>query len=199
MNVLLVEDQALVRGALFALLSMEASITTIDQCANGVEALDILAKKDVDIVLSDIEMPMMNGIELIEKVAEQYPKIKTVIVTTFGRAGYIRRALDAGVNAFLLKDAPSDELVKTLQQVMLGKRVIDTELALMALDDRDPLSVKERKALKFAGDGMKTKAIAVELCLSEGTVRNYLSEAILKLNANNSIDAARIARLKGWL
>lgn len=122
-----------------------------------------------------------------------------VVITTFGRAGYIKRAIEAGVGGFLLKDAPSETLVSSIQQVMAGKRVIDPELAMMAIGDIDPLNDKERRALRFASEGKSTAEIADMLFIAEGTVRNYLSEAIAKLNASNRIDAARIAKQKGWL
>lgn len=199
MKILLVEDQALVRGALYALLKMEDGIESVEQCENGVQALAYLKNHKVDIVLTDIEMPEMNGIELLERIRHLHPELKTVVVTTFGRAGFVRRAIDAGANAFLLKDAPSAELAETLFKVMEGRRVIDSELALMALGDKDPLTLKERKALQLVFDGFKTKQIACQLYLSEGTIRNYLSEAISKLHAANSVDAARIAKQKGWL
>jgi len=202
-KVLIAEDQAMVRGALAALLGMEQSIEVTGQVEDGRAALDFLrdspSDKPVDILLTDIEMPRLTGIELAEKVSELYPDIRTVIVTTFGRAGYIRRAMAAGVYAFLLKDSPSEKLAEALTKVMQGKKAIDPELAIAALDDRDPLTEKERKALRLAGTGKKTSEIAAELFLSAGTVRNYLSEAIAKLNATNRIDAARIARQKGWL
>lgn len=198
-KVLLVEDQAMVRGALCALLNLEDGIKVIDQAENGRIALEKLNQLDVDVLLSDIEMPEMTGIELAEIVAERHPRLKTVIITTFGRAGYIKRAIASGVAGFLLKDAPSEQLASALRKVMEGKKFIDPELAIAALDDRDPLSDKERKALRLAGAGKKTSEIAELLFLSEGTVRNYLSEAISKLNATNRIDAARIARQKGWL
>lgn len=198
-KILLVEDQALVRGALYALLKMEDGIESVEQCENGVQALAYLKSHKVDIVLTDIEMPEMNGIELLERIRHLHPELKTVVVTTFGRAGFVRRAIDAGANAFLLKDAPSAELAETLFKVMEGRRVIDSELALMALGDKDPLTLKERKALQLVFDGFKTKQIACQLYLSEGTIRNYLSEAISKLHAANSVDAARIAKQKGWL
>jgi len=202
-KVLIAEDQAMVRGALAALLGMEQNIEVTGQVEDGRAALDFLrdspSDKPVDILLADIEMPRLTGIELAEKVSELYPDIRTVIVTTFGRAGYIRRAMAAGVYAFLLKDSPSENLAEALTKVMQGKKAIDPELAIAALDDRDPLTEKERKALRLAGTGKKTSEIAAELFLSAGTVRNYLSEAIAKLNATNRIDAARIARQKGWL
>ncbi len=141
----------------------------------------------------------MTGLELIEQVKKQYPELKSVVITTFARAGYIKRALMNGVRGFLLKDCPSDELADSLRKIMQGKKIVDPPLALQALDDVAPFSHKERKALKLVGEGKKTSDIANELCLSEGTIRSYLSESIAKLNATKRIDAARIARQKGWL
>jgi len=198
-KILVAEDQAMVRGALAALLNMEEGMEVAAQVENGKQALAVLKEQQVDILVSDIEMPEMNGIELAERVAKAHPQVKTVIVTTFGRAGYVKRALAAGVQAFLLKDSPSEKLAASLRKVMRGQKVIDAELAIAALDDLDPLSEKERKALKLAEEGKSTADIAKLLFLSEGTVRNYLSEAISKLNASNRVDAARIARQKGWL
>ena len=203
-NVLLAEDQSMVRGALAALLNMEENIRVVAQVEDGKAALEYLNRTHsetdaIDIVLTDIEMPNITGIELAEILAEKFPELRTVIVTTVGSAGYIRRALAAGVYGFILKDAPSEILAEVLYKAMAGKKTIDPELAIAALDDKDPLSDKERKALRLAGSGKKTAEIANDLCLSEGTVRNYLSEAISKLNATNRIDAARIARQKGWL
>ncbi|GAA73894.1 chemotaxis protein CheY [Pseudoalteromonas sp. BSi20480] len=199
----LVEDQALVRDAVSALLSLDFNIDVIGQASNGLDALNAINALDEDampdIILTDIEMPKMNGIELSEKIAMQFPAIKMVIMTTFSRAGYIRRSLSAGVKGFILKEAPSDELINALKKVMQGQKVIDPELAINALDDADPLTDKERKALKLASDGLKTSEIATQLFISEGTTRNYLSDAIAKLNATNRIDAARIAKQKGWL
>lgn len=202
-KVYLVEDQALVRDAIAALLSLDFNIEIIGQASNGQDALNAIEALDSDlhpdIILTDIEMPTMNGIELSEKIAAKFPAIKMVIMTTFSRAGYIRRALTAGVKGFILKEAPSEELINALKKVMLGQKVIDPELAINALDDADPLTNKERKALKLASDGLKTSDIAKQLFISEGTTRNYLSDAIAKLNATNRIDAARIAKQKGWL
>ena len=202
-KVYLVEDQALVRDAVAALLSLDFNIEVIGQASNGQDALNEInaLSKDLhpDIVLTDIEMPSMNGIELSEQIAAKHPAINMVIMTTFSRAGYIRRSLSAGVKGFILKEAPSEELINALKKVMQGQKVIDPELAINALDDADPLTDKERKALKLASDGLKTSEIAKQLYISEGTTRNYLSDAIAKLNATNRIDAARIARQKGWL
>ncbi|NWL15354.1 MULTISPECIES: response regulator transcription factor [unclassified Pseudoalteromonas] len=202
-KVYLVEDQALVRDAVAALLSLDFNIEVIGQACNGRDALNEISalSKDLhpDIILTDIEMPSINGIELSEQIAAKYPAINMVIMTTFSRAGYIRRSLNAGVKGFILKEAPSEELINALKKVMQGQKVIDPELAINALDDADPLTDKERKALKLASDGLKTSEIAKQLYISEGTTRNYLSDAIAKLNATNRIDAARIARQKGWL
>jgi two-component system response regulator DesR len=198
-KVYLVEDQGLVRGAVAALLSLDISIEVVGQATNGQTALKDITESKPDIVLTDIEMPIMTGIELAERLNRDFPDIKVVIMTTFSRAGYIRRSMAAGVKGFVLKEAPSDSLIATLKKVMAGQKVIDTDLALNALEDNDPLSDKERKALQLAGEGLKTADIASKLFLSEGTVRNYLSEAIAKLNASNRVDAARIAKQKGWL
>ena len=198
-SVLVVEDQVLVREAISALISLDPEIAVIGQASNGQEALTALATLRPDLVLTDIEMPELNGIELAEQIAKSHTAITTVIMTTFSRSGYIKRALAAGVKGFILKEAPSDDLIAAIKKVMQGKKVIDPELALSALDDNDPLSEKERKALALAADGLKTQDIASKLYLSEGTVRNYLSEAISKLGAANRVDAARIAKQKGWL
>lgn len=199
-RILLAEDQAMVRGALAALLTLEHDIEVCAQAEDGEEAKKLLlSEQHFDVLLTDIEMPKVSGIELAEFVSSQNLNIKTIIVTTFGRAGYVRRAMDAGVSAFLLKDSPSNKLADAIRLSLVNKKTIDPELAVAALDDRDPLTAKERKALRLAAEGLKTAEIATTLFLSEGTVRNYLSEAISKLNATNRVDAARIARQKGWL
>lgn len=198
-KVIIVEDQALVRGAISALLDFEENINVVAQAENGVLAIPLIEQFTPDIVLTDIEMPKMSGIELVEIVAVEHPKIKTMIMTTFSRSGYIKRSISAGVSAFILKEAPTEYLVNAINKVMQGKKVIDPELAMSALDDCDPLTEKERKALRLASEGLTTVEIAAKLFLSEGTVRNYLSDAIAKLNATNRIDAARIAQQKGWL
>ena len=200
-RILIAEDQALVRGAIANLLDLEDNIEVVAQAENGEHAVSLLQQhqSEIDIVLTDIEMPLKTGLDLARHINEHNESINVVIMTTFSKSGYIKRALDLGVKAFILKEAPTDYLVKALNIVHAGQRFIDPELALMALDDKDPLSEKERQAIKLAGEGMKTKEIADKLFLSEGTVRNYLSEAISKLNAVNRIDAARIAQQKGWV
>ncbi|AIY67148.1 response regulator transcription factor [Pseudoalteromonas piratica] len=198
-NVLVVEDQQMVREAISTLIGLDPFINVVGQAEDGNSAISFLENHAIDIVLSDIEMPNMTGIELAEAMQKSNTNLKMMIMTTFSKAGYIKRALNAGVYAFILKEAPSEQLVNAIKSVNLGKKVIDPELALLALSDTDPLNDKERKALKLAGDGLKTHDIAAKLYLSEGTVRNYLSEAISKLNAVNRVDAARIAQQKGWL
>jgi two-component system response regulator DesR len=198
MKILLAEDQSMVRGALAALLGMEEGFE-ITQAEDGDRAWLLMKQNSYDILLTDIEMPGRSGLELAQWVLQQKIPTKTIIITTFGRSGYIRRAIDMGVAGFLLKDAPSEQLIQAIYKVMDGKRVIDGELAMMALGESDPLNDKERRALRLAAEGKTTAEIATVLCLSEGTVRNYLSEAIAKLHAANRVDAARIARQKGWI
>ncbi len=198
MKILLAEDQSMVRGALAALLGMEDGFE-ITQAEDGDRAWLLMKQESFDILLTDIEMPGRSGLELAQWVLNQKLPTKTIIITTFGRAGYIRRAIDMGVSGFLLKDAPSEQLIEAIYKIMDGKRVIDGELAMMALGETDPLNDKERRALRLAAEGKTTAEISNTLHLSEGTVRNYLSEAIAKLNAANRVDAARIARQKGWI
>ena len=198
MKILLAEDQAMVRTALASLLRLEAGFS-VTEAADGAAAWQLLKQQPFDLLLTDIEMPGKTGIELAQYVQQQNLATKVVIITTFGRAGYVKRAIDAGVGGFLLKDAPVEHLVSAINQVITGKRVIDSELLLNSLGEQDPLTDKERQALRLAADGQSTSEIASTLYIAEGTARNYLSEAISKLNAANRIDAARIARQKGWL
>jgi two-component system response regulator DesR len=198
MKILLAEDQAMVRGALASLLRLSSQHELVE-AADGDAALALLKQQSFDLLLTDIEMPGRSGLELAAWLQHQQSPTKVVIITTFGRSGYIRRALDCGVSGFLLKDAPVQDLLAALEKVQAGKRVIDSELALLALGEQDPLNDKERRALRLAGEGKSTAEISQLLFIAEGTVRNYLSEAMSKLNAANRIDAARIAQQKGWL
>lgn len=200
-TIALAEDQALVRDAIATLLNLEPDLNVIGVFSDGQQLRDWLNSDSAlpDIILSDIEMPNMTGIELAEYCASQKFESKFMIMTTFAKPGYIQRAMSIGVKGFTLKEASSDYLVESIKKVHSGLKVIDPELALSALGEHDPLSEKERKALSLAGNGLKTKEIGEQLFLSEGTVRNYLSEAISKLNATNRVDAARIAKQKGWL
>jgi len=199
LRVLLAEDQAMVRGALSALLNLEPDIDVVGACADGEAAWLALQQLKPDLLVSDIEMPKLSGLELAARIAERGLKTRVVIVTTFARAGYLRRALDAGVVGYLLKDAPAEQLAEALRKVRRGARVIDPQLALEAWSEPDPLNERERRVLRLAGEGVASADIAAQLHLSHGTVRNYLSEAIGKLGAANRIEAYRMARQKGWL
>ncbi|HEX7349175.1 MAG TPA: response regulator transcription factor [Rhodanobacteraceae bacterium] len=199
MRVLLAEDQAMVRGALAALLALEADIEVVGSAADGEAAWREVERLKPDILISDIEMPGLTGLELAQRIQRHELPVKVVIVTTFARAGYLRRALDAGVSGYLLKDAPAEKLADSLRQVQRGGRAIDPELALEAWTEADPLNDRERQVLRLAGEGQSAGDIATRLNLSHGTVRNYLSEAIGKLGVANRIEAYRLARQKGWL
>lgn len=199
-RVLLAEDQTMVRGALAALLELEPDLKVVAQAANGREAERLTREVKPDIVVTDIEMPEWTGLEFAAALKESGSKTHVIILTTFARPGYLRRALDAGARGYLLKDRPATELAAAIRRVHSGLRAIDPELAAEAWSaDIDPLNDRERQILQRAGDGRSSAEIAAELRLSEGTVRNYLSEAIAKLGAANRVDAARIARQRGWL
>lgn len=198
-RIVLAEDQAMVRGALAALLNLESDLDVVEAAPDGEAAWRALQRHTPDILLTDIEMPHVTGLELAQRVQRQGLPTKVVIVTTFARAGFLRRALDAGVQGYLLKDAPAEQLAAALRQVHRGGRAIDAQLALEAWGEADPLTDRERQVLRLAGEGMEANAIARQLNLSHGTVRNYLSEAIGKLGVGNRIEAARLARQKGWL
>ena len=198
-RILLAEDQAMVRGALTALLSLETDIEVIGAAADGEAAWRDVQRLTPDLLVTDIEMPGLTGLELAQRVQRHELPTKVVIVTTFARAGFLRRALDAGVCGYLLKDAPAERLAEALRQVHRGGRAIDPQLALEAWSEHDPLTDRERRVLRLAGEGLSANEIATQLNLSHGTVRNYLSEAIGKLGGGNRIEAYRLARQKGWL
>jgi two-component system response regulator DesR len=198
-RILIAEDQAMLRGALTALLGMENDIEVLGVAADGETAWRELQRLKPDLLVTDIEMPGLTGLELAQRIQRQALPIKVVIVTTFARAGFLRRALEAGVSGYLLKDAPAEQLADALRQVHRGGRAIDPQLALDAWSEADPLNERERKVLRMAGEGMSAGEIATQLNLSHGTVRNYLSEAIGKLGVANRIEAYRLARQKGWL
>lgn len=199
-RVLIAEDQALVLGALAALLGLEGDIEVVGRAHNGQEALALCKSIRPDIVLTDIEMPLMTGLELATALSDAALPSKVVIVTTFARTGYLRRALGAGVRGYLLKDAPADTLATAIRTVHAGGRAIAPELALESWGgDEDPLSERERQVLRLAGEGKSSADIAKLIFLSEGTVRNYLPEAISKLKAGNRVEAFRLARDAGWL
>ncbi|MFJ7195135.1 MULTISPECIES: response regulator [unclassified Streptomyces] len=199
-RLLLAEDQSMVREALAALLGLEPDIEVVAQVARGDEVLAAAREHDIDVALLDIEMPGMTGIEAAAVLQRELPAVKVVVVTTFGRPGYLRRAMESGADAFLVKDAPASQLAAAVRKVLAGERVIDPTLAAAALaDGASPLTERERDVLRTAADGSTNAEIATALHLSQGTVRNYLSMAIQKLAARNRAEAVRIAREKGWL
>ncbi len=190
----------MILGALAALLETEPDIEVRARAANGREALSAVESCHPHVLVTDIEMPEMTGLTLAAEVRARHPATQIVILTTFARPGYLRRALEGGAKGYLLKDRPAAELADAVRRVHRGQRVIDPELAAEAWNsDPDPLTERERQILWRAGEGRSGAEIAAELSLSEGTVRNYLSEAISKLGAANRVEAARIARQRGWL
>ena len=198
-RLVLAEDQAMVRGAIAALLGLESDLEVVAEAGDGEAAWVAVAKQAPDLLVTDIEMPGLTGLDLALRVRDAGLATRVVIITTFARAGYLRRALDAGVRGYLLKDAPSGQLAAALRQVHAGGRVIDPQLAVSAWGEEDPLTERERQVLRLASEGARSADIAEKLHLSHGTVRNYLSEAIGKLGAANRIEAYRVARAKGWL
>ena len=199
-RVVLAEDQGMVRGALSVLLGIEPDIEVVAAASDGEEAFRAVGKHRPDVLVTDIEMPRLTGLELAVKVRELYPETRVLMLTTFARPGYLRRALEAGAHGYLLKDRPSTELADAVRRISHGQRVVDSDLAAEAWGaEADPLSDREREILRRAGEGESTAEVARGLRLSEGTVRNYLSEAISKMGAHNRIEAARLARTKGWL
>jgi two-component system, NarL family, response regulator DesR len=198
-RVLIAEDQAMVAGALAALLAIERDIEVVGTSSNGRDALTAVRQLHPDVLLTDIEMPQMTGLELAAALRSEGQPVRIVMLTTFARPGYLRRALDAGASGYVLKDAPSSRLADAIRRVHAGGRAIDAELAAEAWTEADPLTDRERQILRLAADGRSGPEIAAELRLSEGTVRNYLSDAISKVGGRNRVDAARIARTKGWL
>jgi two-component system, NarL family, response regulator DesR len=199
-RVLLAEDQAMVRGAIAALLELEEDIEIVAEASRGDEVVPAALRSVPDVALLDVEMPGGNGLIAAATLREKLPSCRVIILTTFGRAGYLKRAMESGAVGFLLKDAPSSELAKAIHRVMRGERVVDPDLAAMALSAGDnPLTEREREVLAASEDGATIEDVAARLYLSEGTVRNYLSTAIKKLGARNRIEAARLAERKGWL
>jgi len=198
-RILLAEDQALLLGALAALLELETDLEVVGRARDGEAARAMFEAHVPDVLITDIEMPGATGLELAEWVRANHPQASVLVLTTFARPGYLRRALESGVRGYLLKDTPAERLADAVRRVHRGERVIDPELALTAFDSKDPLTDRERQVLRLAGEGLGNAEIGKRLHLADGTVRNYLSEAIGKLNADNRLEAFRIARDQGWL
>lgn len=198
-RVVIAEDQAMILGALAALLEIESDIEVVGRAHTGTEAVELARRHRPDVVLTDIEMPGLTGLDVATELRREGRGPRVIILTTFARPGYLRRALDAGASGYLLKDAPSAQLADAIRRVAAGGKAIDPTLAAEAWTEPDPLTDRERQVLRLADEGLTGEGIARELKLSEGTVRNYLSEAIGKLGAANRVEAARLARQKGWL
>lgn len=199
-RVMIVEDQAMVRGALGALLALERDLEIVAECADAESSIDTLDGARPNVILMDVELPGMNGIDAISGIGERLPLCRCIVLTTFGRPGYLRAALDAGAAGFLVKDAPASELANAIRQVHAGGRVIDPDLAMQALAlGANPLTPRQRDILRLTLLGRSVAEIAAELSLSEGTIRNYISESIGVIGGSNRVDAARIAESHGWL
>ena len=199
-RVLLAEDQAMVRGAIAALLALEEDIEIVAEASRGDEVVALALESGPDVALLDVEMPGGDGLDAAAALREKLPSCRVIILTTFGRAGYLKRAMENGATGFLLKDAPSSELAKAIHRVMRGERVVDPDLAALALSAGDnPLTEREREVLAVSEGGATIEDVAARLYLSEGTVRNYLSSAIKKLETRNRVEAARLAERNGWL
>lgn len=199
-RILLAEDQAMVKGALTALLRLEEDMDVVAEVSQGDQVLEAAMKSQPDVALLDVEMPGSDGLSAAQALHKNLPSCRIVILTTFGRSGYLRRAMESGAVGFLLKDEPADQLADAIRRVMRGEHVVDPDLALSALSDgENPLTPRERDVLRASLDGTSIAGIATQLYLSEGTVRNHISTAIQKLNVQNRMEAAQLAKQKGWL
>ncbi|WP_166975048.1 response regulator transcription factor [Brevibacterium atlanticum] len=199
-TLLIADDQRMVREALAALLGMEADLEVVAQCARGDEVVPAVRESRPDVALLDVDMPGPDGLEVAATLNEEFPQVKIIIVTTYGRPGWVKRAMDAEVDGFMVKDAPVEHLAEGIRRVMSGLRVIDPELVVeSSMHGASPLTERETDVLRAAADGASVDEVAATLFLSAGTVRNRLSAAIGKTNARNRADAARIARDNGWL
>ncbi|PLS16175.1 DNA-binding response regulator [Bacillus sp. M6-12] len=198
-RIVLGEDQQMLLGALAALLELEGDMEVVAQGKDGAEALELVRVHQPDILIADIEMPVMSGLDVAESLKQSGNPCKVIILTTFARSGYFQRAIAAGIPGYLLKDTPSHELADAVRRVHEGKRVISPELSLVMFEEKNPLTEREMEVLGLAAAGQTTKEISKTLFLSYGTVRNYMSEIISKLGATNRMEAVNQARSKGWI
>lgn len=198
-RIIIAEDQALVRGALATLLNFEDDFEVVASVGDGVDAVRTAAELRPDVALLDIEMPRMSGLEVVEQLAGVLPSCRAILVTTFARPGYMQRAVRAGAWGYLLKDAQVDDLASAIRRIVSGERVLSPELMVAAIEQTNPLTAREIEVLRCAATGATTRGIARALSLSEGTVRNYLSEAISKLDAATRQEAIKQAEEKGWM
>ena len=199
-TLLLADDQALVRGAMVALLGLEEDLEVVAEVGTGDKVLEAALRTRPDVAVLDIEMPGLDGIAVTAQLHERLPGTRVLIVTTFGRPGYLRRALEAGASGFVVKDTPSEELAEAVRTVARGERVVDPSLATeVVVGGPNPLTEREREVLGEALDGASAVTIASRVHLSPGTVRNHLSSAIGKMSSSNKVEAARRAEDLGWL
>lgn len=199
-RILIAEDQQMVRSAFTSLLEFEQDIDVIAAVSNGEVAYDSIKKLVPDVCILDIEMPYLSGLEVARKIREDQLPCKIIIVTTFARPGYLQKAMDAQVEGYLLKDEPIDFLIQSIRRVMNGERVISTDLsAVLFMQEKNPLSDRETDVLRLTKDGLTTENISKTLFLTKGTVRNYLSSAIQKLEVESRAEAVQIALEKGWI
>lgn len=199
-KVMIAEDQGMLRGALGSLLDLEEDIEVVGQAENGEEALTLISSLQPDVCLMDIEMPLKSGLEVAEELKTQQSPCRIIIVTTFARPGYFERAVKADVHGYLLKDGSSDDLAEAIRNIMKGKRQFAPELIFGSVNEsHNPLTDREREVLRLVAEGKSAKEISAQLFLSAGTVRNYISEALNKLQVKNRIEAISIAEEKGWI
>ncbi|MGT2846104.1 response regulator transcription factor [Streptococcus massiliensis] len=199
MKLLVAEDQSMLRDALCQLLEMQPDVEQVLQAENGAEAITLLEKEPVDVAILDVEMPVKTGLDVLEWVKENLPTVKVVIVTTFKRPGYFERAVKSNVDAYVLKERSISDLMQTIHTVLAGQREYSPELMEVMLTSKNPLSHQESLVLQAAATGMSNQEIAAKLFLSNGTVRNYMSSILTKLDADNRVEAARIAQKQGWI
>jgi two-component system response regulator DesR len=195
-RIVIAEDQQMLLGALGALLNLEEDMEVVGKASNGEEALSLVQKFQPDVCIMDIEMPEMTGLEAAEKLKEE--SCKVIILTTFSRSGYFRRALKAGVSGYLLKDSPSEELASSIRSIMSGRRIYSPELMDDVYSEENPLTEREKEVLELVAEGMNTKEIADQLSIKTGTVRNYISTILEKLDVKNRIEAITQSKEKGW-
>ena len=198
-RIVIAEDQRILRGALGALLDFEEDMEVVGQAENGEEALKLIFQLQPDICLLDIEMPLKSGLEVAADLKQRDSPCKVIMLTTFARPGYFERAVKAGVHGYLLKDGSVDDLAESIRRVMKGKHEFAPELIINTYHQDNPLTQREQDLLKLAAEGKTSKEISTQLFLSEGTVRNYMSEALQKMEAKNKIEAIRVAKEKGWI
>lgn len=198
-RVLIAEDQSLIRGALKTLLSLEADIEVVGEAADGQTAVELCVSLQPDVALIDIELPLLSGLEVIAAVAAQVPACKCLVVTTFARPGYLQQAMRLGAKGYMLKESEVDDLVAAIHTIHQGGTVMDSGLMAAAWMTQNPLNQRELELLMAAKDGLSTRALATKLCLSEGTVRNYVSDILSKLQVESRQEAIRIAEENGWL